>query len=49
MMTIRMVIQQVEAILAAVPDVPANDDDRLSPQRRVAEARSPYGTTDRTR
>jgi len=29
--------------LAAVPDVPAKDDDRLSPQRRVAEARSPYG------
>jgi hypothetical protein len=30
--------------LAAVPDVPAKADDRLSPQRRVAEARSPYGS-----
>ena len=30
--------------LAAVPDVPAIEADRLPQQRRVAEPRSPYGT-----
>ena len=33
-----------KAALAAVPDVPAKECDRLPQQRRVAEAQSLYGT-----
>jgi predicted transcriptional regulator len=30
--------------LASVPDVPAQENDRITQQRRVAEPRSPYGS-----
>jgi hypothetical protein len=35
--------------LAAVPDVPADEIDRLPPQRRVAEPRSIYAIRPKTR